>query len=154
MTTSCAHGHNIFSHFYKLMRINCRNQRTAKDAQLVSPNVDIFNELLHQDRPYSSSVMYEVHHANNQSCCVYWKPNVVCTVSNVHLITSCATAGFPQRCSTVCICNRLCDVSHRSLKAHFEAWFGLYLRVCLVSCFGAWKIQIWGTGWSLVEAEV
>lgn len=43
-------------------------------------------------------------HANNRSRCVYWKPSVVCTVSNVKLITSCATEGFPQCCSTMCTC--------------------------------------------------
>lgn len=42
-------------------------------------------------------------HAKNRSCCVYWKPSVACTVSKVKLIASCATEGFPQCCSTVCL---------------------------------------------------
>lgn len=83
-----------------------------------------FNELLHLERLYSSILAYGVlkrlqslnwdaaylsslaltAQANNQSCCVYWKPSVVCTVSNVKLITSCAAESFPQRCSAMCIC--------------------------------------------------
>lgn len=42
-------------------------------------------------------------HANNQFYCVYCEPSVVCTVSNVKLITSWATEGFPQCCSTIYI---------------------------------------------------
>lgn len=53
----------------------------------------------------SSFVMHPIHHAHNQPCCADWKPTVVSAVSDVRLIISYVTAGFPQRCLSVCLCD-------------------------------------------------